>query len=91
MFSIEKVTKEFFNEYKDLFLCLKDEIEKILEVTDDAVKFDIIKVDFEKKATELRIAKKQQEFQESMSPYEHRTRTSLSPYSRNLRSKRSKK
>lgn len=52
-FSVEKVTKEFFNEYKELFLRLKDSLDKIIG-KDPVIKagFDeknIITADFAKK------------------------------------------
>ena len=66
-------------------------VKRILEVSGDTVAFDILKVDFEKEATKLRLSKKQQEYQESMSPYEHTTRARLSPYHKNVRNKRSRR
>lgn len=52
-FSVEKVTKEFFNEYKDLYLELEESLVKVLEKDSRARKqFDekgITSVDFSKK------------------------------------------
>ncbi|MEN4017783.1 MAG: TaqI-like C-terminal specificity domain-containing protein [Methanobacterium sp.] len=42
-FSVEKVTKEFFNEYKELFLRLKDSLDKIIG------KDPVIKAEFDEK------------------------------------------
>ena len=60
------------------------EASRIIEITDEFVSFDILKVEFEKEADKQRVIKKQREFSDSQSTYEVRTRAGLSPYTRNL-------